>query len=75
MSAYRAKHPAAFINNIADEGTKEEALVYLQKEWDEGFEIRAEIVKMKELLRVAQMCVNPKGMEAWFERVSELLKK
>ncbi len=30
-----AQHPAAFINNIADEGTKSEAVEWLQKTWDD----------------------------------------
>lgn len=34
-------HPAAFINAIAEEGTKEEAVQYLQKIWNENCELRA----------------------------------
>lgn len=30
-----AKYPAAFINAIAEEGTKQEAVQYLQETWDE----------------------------------------
>ena len=33
--------PAAFINNIADEGTKAEAVAYLQKQWNETCALRA----------------------------------
>jgi hypothetical protein len=35
-----AKHPAAFINAIADEGTKAEAIEWLQKTWDELCDLR-----------------------------------
>lgn len=35
-----AKHNAAFINVIAEEGTKAEAIEYLQKTWDELCELR-----------------------------------
>lgn len=34
-------HPAAFINAIAEEGTKAEAIEWLQKEWNENCELRA----------------------------------
>jgi hypothetical protein len=30
-----SRYPAAFINAIAEEGTKEEAIFYLQETWDE----------------------------------------
>lgn len=39
---YQAKHPAAFINNIADEGTKAEAIEWLQRTWDELQALRAD---------------------------------
>ena len=32
--------PAAFINTIAEEGTKAEAVKYLQKQWDETCALR-----------------------------------
>src|SRR5690348_10626363 len=32
---YQARHPAAFINSIADEGTKAEAVEWLQRTWDD----------------------------------------
>lgn len=35
-----AKHPAAFINAIAEEGTKAEAIKYLQETWDERCEYK-----------------------------------
>ena len=38
-----SKHPAAFINAIADEGTKEEAIEWLQKIWDELCDVKAEL--------------------------------
>lgn len=33
--ANKKQHPAAFINSIAEEGTKEEAVNYLQSTWNE----------------------------------------
>lgn len=33
--------PAAFINNIAEEGTKEEAIEWLQKQWNETCYLRS----------------------------------
>lgn len=38
---YTARHPAAFINAIADEGTKAEAVEWLQRTWDELCDLRA----------------------------------
>lgn len=38
---YTARHPAAFINAIADEGTKSEAVEWLQRTWDELCDLRA----------------------------------
>jgi len=32
--------PAAFINAIAEEGTKDEAVTWLQKQWDETCALR-----------------------------------
>jgi hypothetical protein len=40
MTIYRAKHPAAFINVIAEEGTKAEAVEWLQRTWDELCDLR-----------------------------------
>lgn len=38
-----AKHPAAFINAIAEEGTKEEAIFFLQKTWDELCDLKEKV--------------------------------
>ena len=35
--------PAAFINAIAEEGTKDEAIGYLQKQWNENCAVRASL--------------------------------
>lgn len=35
--------PAAFINAIAEEGTKDEAIHYLQKQWNENCHLRAQL--------------------------------
>lgn len=37
--------PAAFINAIADEGTKAEAIEYLQKQWNETCALRGRLLK------------------------------
>ena len=42
------RHPAAFINNIAEEGTKSEAIEWLQKTWDELQDLKQQINKEKE---------------------------
>lgn len=42
---YQAKHPAAFINVIADEGDKAEALEWLQRTWDELQDLRKDMDK------------------------------
>ncbi len=39
-------YPAAFINIIADEGTKAEAIQYLQKTWNELQDMRAQYAAM-----------------------------
>ncbi len=41
-----AKHPAAFINAISEEGTKAEAIKYLQKTWDELIDAKEEIKRL-----------------------------
>jgi hypothetical protein len=44
---FMAKHPAAFINAIADEGTKAEAIQYLQETWDELCDANLKIKKLE----------------------------
>lgn len=39
-------HPAAFINNIADEGTKDEAIMFLQETWDELINLKLSLLKL-----------------------------
>ena len=43
--------PAAFINALAEEGTKAEAVAYLQKEWNENCALKARIQVLTEVLR------------------------
>ena len=40
--------PAAFINAIAEEGTKAEAIQWLQEQWNETCALRAELKALKE---------------------------
>lgn len=42
-----AKHPAAFINAIYEEGTKMDAVKFLSQTWDELCDAKAEIRKLK----------------------------
>ena len=41
-------HPAAFINAIAEEGTKDEAVEWLQKTWNELCEAKVRIKELEE---------------------------
>ena len=43
--------PAAFINAIAEEGTKGEAIHYLQKQWNENCALRARIEGLEKAIR------------------------
>lgn len=43
-------YPAAFINNIADEGSKAEAIKFLQETWNELCEAKEEIISLKKKL-------------------------
>ena len=45
---------AAFINAIADEGSKEEAVTWLQKTWDELCSVRTELAAEKETREKAE---------------------
>jgi hypothetical protein len=38
------QHPAAFINAIAEEGTKEEAVTWLQSTWNELMNLQLALV-------------------------------
>lgn len=62
-----AKYPAAFINAIADDGTKEDAIEYLQQTWDELQTLKAALVKKgytREYLDNACLSKRP----AWRDR-------
>lgn len=43
-------HPASFINIIAEDGTKEEAIHYLQETWNELCEARKTIKELEEFI-------------------------
>jgi hypothetical protein len=45
-----AKHPAAFINVLAQTGTKEEAIAHLQETWDESCDLKEALAASQELL-------------------------
>jgi hypothetical protein len=58
-----AHHPAAFINAIAEEGTKSEAIEWLQRTWNENCELRAalrnaieEIERLRARVAVLDRC-------------------
>lgn len=48
--------PAAFINAIAEEGTKAEAIEWLQKQWNENCALRAELRAMRGVGKVQFRC-------------------
>ena len=43
--------PSAFINAIAEEGTKAEAVEYLQKQWNETCALRTEVKLLQKALQ------------------------
>lgn len=43
--------PAAFINAIAEEGTKAEAVAFLQEQWNETCALRKELAALHAKLR------------------------
>lgn len=47
--------PAAFINAIAEEGTKAEAIEWLQKQWNETCFLRKENARLQRELDLIQM--------------------
>lgn len=46
MSGSSTQHPAAFINNIADEGTKDEAVTWLQYTWNDLMNLKLALIKL-----------------------------
>lgn len=42
-----AKHPAAFINAVAEEGTKDEAIYWLQRTWDDYKDLQQECMDLR----------------------------
>lgn len=68
MSNYRARHPAAFINMIAEEGTKAEAIEWLQRTWDDYTDAKADNLALRLENDALQLEVdgNPvPGFELW----------
>lgn len=55
---------AAFINAISEEGTKAEAIAYLQKQWNECCALRAEIRRLTGVAQGSGDC----GAKAYVER-------
>lgn len=49
-----AKHPAAFINTIAESGSKAEAIEYLQETWDELQDLKVELDEAKRAISELQ---------------------
>lgn len=47
-------YPAAFINAIADEGTKAEAIQFLQETWNELCEVKEQLRETQTALKQAQ---------------------
>lgn len=59
----RPKHPAAFINNIAEEGTKEEAITFLQRTWDDLIEAQTENRRLRAKVHDLENRMNPRSYE------------
>ena len=57
-SVSRTHHPAAFINAIAEEGTKAEAVEWLQRQWNENCELRKLNAEMLDALRDAELQID-----------------
>src|ERR1035437_1190699 len=62
-------HPAALINAIAEEGKKDEAIEWLQKQWNENCELRAE----NERLRLALSMTTQFLPALMFSRTEEII--
>jgi hypothetical protein len=58
-------HTAAFINALAEEGTKAEAIEWLQKTWNENCELRERVAILEAELRVAYKL--PKAIDDAFD--------
>lgn len=46
MVKYKAKYPAAFINALAESGSRDELIQYLQQTWDELCDLRKVILDL-----------------------------
>lgn len=51
--------PAAFINALAEEGTKDEAIFWLQKKWNERCYLKARVDELERVLREARRFIDP----------------
>jgi len=68
----KAPHrPAAFINVIAEDGTKEEAIKYLQETWNDYMQERDYVGRLKHSLRVHILRFKP---ETSHEEIDTLIK-
>lgn len=47
-----AKYPAAFINAISEEGTKADAILWLQQTWDKLCEAKATITIQQNTIQI-----------------------
>ena len=70
--------PAAFINAIREEGTKAEAIDWLQKTWNERCALSARVAQLEEALRLADewMCCDEPHLRdtAGFKRDREVIR-
>lgn len=62
--SYTPKHNAAFINAIADEGTKEEAIEWLQKTWDDYVDLKKEVESMEKSINWLT-ALESAGVDNW----------
>ena len=61
---YLAKHNAAFINAIAEEGTKAEAIEWLQKTWDDYVDLKKEVESMEKSINWLT-ALESAGVDNW----------
>ena len=59
---------AAFINALAEECTKKEAIHFLQKQWDDNCRLRAALAAIKRASIEGRVCDDV----AWFDSITTL---
>lgn len=72
MSAVNYPHcPAAFINAIADEGSKAEAIEWLQRTWNELCAVRAELSALQAKVAAGEKDAQDAARYRWLRALSD----